>query len=64
MLSRPQRRIATTGKISTLFVEVVEGHTIPRTLFISVVRNLCVVVVNFQKRLCNFVVVIFAHKTQ
>jgi hypothetical protein len=43
------KRVAIVGKISALFVEVLEGHIAPRTLLISVVINFCVAVVIFQK---------------
>jgi hypothetical protein len=61
LFSRPERQTKraiqlgkvakTAGKISAPFVEVLEGHTAPRTQLISAVRNFCVAVVNFQKLL-------------
>jgi len=49
LFSRPERRTrraiqlgkraTTAGKISALFGDILEGHTAPKTLLISVVRN-------------------------
>jgi hypothetical protein len=43
------KRETTIGKISALSVEVLEGHTTPRTLLISAVRNFCIAIEIFQK---------------